>query len=83
MSEDTASRKPSHVAFQVSNGKDGQAYFNRIGAAFPHRDGHGIDVVLHSLPVDGRITLRTAQERLEELRNGELGQRAEHDRDRG
>jgi len=70
MSDEPNSKNPSHLAYQVSKGKEGQAYFNRIGAAFPHKDGNGIDVVLSSVPVDGRVTLRTMQERLDDLREG-------------
>ena len=70
MSDEQNSKSPSHLAYQVSKGKEGQAYFNRIGAGFPHKDGNGIDVVLNSVPVDGRVTLRTMQERLDDLREG-------------
>lgn len=70
MSDEQKSKGPSHLAYQVSKGKEGQAHFNRIGAGFPHNDGKGIDVVLNSVPVDGRVTLRTMQERLDDFREG-------------
>ena len=75
-------KMPSHVAYQVSRGKDGQSYFNRIGAGFPHRDGNGLDVVLQSIPVDGRVTLRTMQERLENLKEGKSEPSQEKDQER-
>lgn len=61
---DKPARTPSHIAYQVSEGADGKAFFNRVGSAFAHKDGNGFNVVLGSVPVDGRITLRTAKERL-------------------
>ena len=69
MSDDRQPKRPSHLAYQVSEGQEGKSYFNKVGAAFAHRDGQGYNVVLDSVPVDGRVTLRTPQERLEELRN--------------
>ncbi|GJL98745.1 MAG: hypothetical protein DHS20C07_04250 [Methyloligella sp.] len=64
------SKGPSHIAFQVQEGEEGKSYFNRIGSAFPHKDGEGYNVVLNSTPVDGRVTLRTPKERLDDLKQG-------------
>lgn len=58
--DDTRNEKrgPDMVAYSVqSYGKD-QSAWNRIGAAFSHRDGEGYDVILHAMPLDGRVTLR-------------------------
>ncbi|SFG54691.1 hypothetical protein SAMN05518801_1521 [Novosphingobium sp. CF614] len=63
--------------------KDGQSYFNRIGAGFPHKDGNGMDVVLNSVPVDGRVTLRTAQDRLDTLKQGKAEPSQGRDQERG
>ena len=41
----------------------------KIGVAFMHEDGHGYDVVLDALPVNGRVVLRTNDERIKELKN--------------
>lgn len=71
-------------AYQVKDGPDGQSYFNRIGSAFPHKDGQGFNLVLDAMPVDGRVTLRTAQQRIEVLKEtspkGKAGQNQEHER---
>mgnify|MGYP003627031321 CR=1 FL=1 len=69
MSEEKDTKRPSHLAYQVSDRGEGDAYFNRIGAAWPHKDQQGYNIQLESTPVDGRITLRTPQERIDELRN--------------
>lgn len=65
-----ASKGPSHIAFQVRDGEEGKSYFNRIGSAFPHKDGEGFNVVLDSTPVDGRVTLRTPKERMDDMKEG-------------
>ena len=33
-------------------------YWLNIGAAFPHDDGKGFNVLLQALPLDGKIVLR-------------------------
>lgn len=55
-------RKPDFIAYNVQESKDGKGYFNRIGAAWQHRDGQGYDVQLESFPCDGRVTLRELRE---------------------
>lgn len=76
MSDDNKPKKPSFTAFQVNEGQDGKSYFNRIGAAFEHGDGEGHNIHLDSIPVDGRVVLRTTQERLDDMRGeGETGDR--------
>jgi hypothetical protein len=50
-------KEPSHVAYQVRDGNQGKAYWNRIGAAWTNRDG-SFTVLLDALPLDGRIVLR-------------------------
>ena len=56
-------QKPSHKVFVVEerNGdkdKDADAFWTRVGSAWPHKDGKGFNVVLSALPVNGRIVLR-------------------------
>ena len=80
MSEEQTSRKPSHDAFQVSNGQNDKSYFNRIGVAFEHGDKKGFNILLDAVPVDGKITLRTPQERLEQARDGNTSAQS-HDRE--
>lgn len=58
---------PSHIAFQVRDVGEDKSYFNRIGAAFEHKDGQGFNIQLDSVPVDGRVTLRTPQERVQDM----------------
>lgn len=57
MSDDK--RAPEFIAYSVKDRGEGKdAAWNRIGAAWPHRDGQGYDLALDAMPVDGRVTLR-------------------------
>jgi hypothetical protein len=61
-------RKPDYVAYQVQETQDGKGIWNRIGAAWRHKDGRGVELNLNSLPVDGRVTLRELrEERMQEF----------------
>lgn len=52
---------PSHGVFVVEN--DGpQAYWTKIGVAWAHADGEGLNVQLSAIPVGGRIVIRTRKE---------------------
>jgi hypothetical protein len=42
--------------FDGENGKKARAW-TRIGFAFPHQDGTGFNIEVHSFPLDGRIVL--------------------------
>ncbi len=69
MSNETESKRPSHIAYQVREGEENKSYFNRIGSVWPHKDGQGYNIQLDSVPVDGRITVRSVQERLQEAKD--------------
>ena len=71
----TPSKGPSHLAYHVREGEDNKAYFNRIGSVWPHKDGQGYNIQLDSVPVDGRITVRSVQERLQEAKENAQGDR--------
>ena len=70
-SEKKSAKTPSYHAYSVREGKEKQSFFNRVGAAFPHKDGKGHNIILESVPVDGRITLRTPSERLKNAKDGD------------
>jgi hypothetical protein len=55
---------PTYRAFTVRKAKkEGKKdTWIAIGAAWPHRDEKGIDVVLDALPIDGHIALRLADQ---------------------
>ena len=61
----TASKAPSHVAYQVRDREGGKGIWTRIGSAWPHGDGQGFTVQVDAVPLDGRITLRIVSEKPE------------------
>lgn len=38
--------------------RKGKKYWTEIGVAFEHKDGHGFNIELVALPVNGKIVLR-------------------------
>ncbi|WP_300379457.1 hypothetical protein [Henriciella sp.] len=82
MSDRSDKKRPSFDAFHVKEGADDKSYFNRVGVAFAHRDGEGHTIQLDSVPVDGRIILRTPKERLEDAREEKPRRRNRDQRDR-
>lgn len=57
-----APKSPTHIAYQVRDGKDNKSYWTRIGSAWSHKDGNGFNIQIDAVPLDGRITLRVASE---------------------
>ncbi|WP_422384715.1 hypothetical protein [Roseibium album] len=82
MTEKSNKNRPSFEAYHVKEGPEEKSYFNRVGVAFPHKDGEGHTVQLDSVPVDGRIVLRTPKERLEEAREEQPRRRRRDQRER-
>jgi hypothetical protein len=62
------SGKPSHKVFVVDDlppdaPKDAKPFWTRIGSAWPNKDGEGYNIVLSALPTNGRLVLRTYDEK--------------------
>jgi len=49
----------------VRNREGGKGFWTRIGSAWAHKDDNGFNIQLESAPIDGRITLRVASEKVE------------------
>ncbi|WP_018264003.1 hypothetical protein [Methylobacterium sp. WSM2598] len=49
---------PALFAFQVTE-RGEKKFWTRIGAAWEHEDGDGLTLQLDSIPLTGRIVLRT------------------------
>ena len=66
MTDTTNSKAPTHIAYNVREGKE-KGFFTRIGAAWPTKNGsNGFNIQLDGLvPLDGRITLLVASEKKE------------------
>jgi hypothetical protein len=58
----TTSKKPSHHVYSVRDGgENGSDYWTKIGVAFAHNDGKGFSVILEAFPIEGKLTIRTAE----------------------
>jgi hypothetical protein len=58
-----AQQQPSYTAYAVTKRGDGQDdWWTPIGAAFEHKDGQGFNIVLQTIPLDGKIVLRPPKE---------------------
>jgi hypothetical protein len=54
-----SSQQPAFTAYAVTKRGEGQDdWWTAIGAAFPHGDGEGYNIVLQTIPLDGKIVLR-------------------------
>lgn len=60
MADSAPSKKPTHTAYVVRDGKkeSDRGYWLEVGAAWPHKDGKGFDLMLSALPTDGRLVVR-------------------------
>jgi hypothetical protein len=57
------SSAPSFVAYHVREIKEGKDFWTRIGSAWEHKDGNGLNLQIDAIPFDGRITLRRPEEK--------------------
>jgi hypothetical protein len=57
------SQRPAFQAYTVVQRENQDDFFIAIGAAFPHRDESGYNIILQALPLDGKIVLRAPKER--------------------
>ncbi len=57
-------KSPALIAYHIRKTQE-KSYWDRVGVAFQHKDGQGFDLVLESVPVDGRVALRMPTEKSE------------------
>lgn len=62
--EASRGKKPDLIAYDVRDveGRK-EAVWNAVGAVWLHKDGKGADVLLHAIPLSGRIVLRERTEK--------------------
>ena len=76
----SAGKRPDYLAYTVRETRDGKGNWNKIGAAWGHKDDQGLDIQLDAVPVDGRVTLRELRdERMndyQEERHSETSERS-------
>jgi hypothetical protein len=56
-------KAPTHVAYHVRDMGDGKGFWTRIGSAWANKDGKGFNIQIDIVPLNGRITLRVAEEK--------------------
>ena len=62
-----AKSPPDYAVYTVKDRAHGQdPFWLRIGAAWANKDGHGFNVQLDALPIDGRLVLRVPKAEAEE-----------------
>jgi hypothetical protein len=62
-SNETNTKIPSHIAYQVRDREGKKGFWTRIGSVWPHADNKGFNIQLEVVPLDGRITIRTSTEK--------------------
>jgi hypothetical protein len=55
-------KRPTHIAYAVIGDGD-KTHWHRIGAAWANKDGKGLNIVFDSLPLNGRVVLREADDK--------------------
>ncbi len=58
----TEKQRPAFDAYVV-DGDGKEAFWSKIGGAWPHEDGKGYNIQLTAIPVNGRIALRIPREK--------------------
>ncbi|MEI4232986.1 hypothetical protein [Roseovarius sp. D22-M7] len=59
---------PDYLAWHVTNRSE-KSYWNKVGAAWKHKDGRGYSLRLETCPINGRIVLRLPLEDAPEADN--------------
>ncbi len=59
-----AKPRPAYDAFVV-DGDGKEAFWTKVGAAWPHDDGQGFNVQLSAMPLTGRVVSRVPKPREE------------------
>ncbi len=62
--QQTTNRKPTHDVLHV-RGEGKAAYWTKVGAAWLHEDGQGLNLALEFVPVngDGRLVVRIRKDK--------------------
>ena len=56
-------KSPSFIAYSVTDRDGKKSKWREIGVAFPHNDGKGFDILYDVVPLSGRITLRSPEDK--------------------
>ena len=70
MNNRSSSTRPTHNVFVVE-GEGDKAFWTKIGVAWQHNDGDGLNITLSAIPLSGRMVVRTPK--ADEQPNGKAG----------
>ncbi|MGP4804240.1 hypothetical protein ACSV5G_10760 [Agrobacterium cavarae] len=60
MNQPHTTLRPTHDVYVV-DGEGDKAFWIKIGAAWQHADGNGLNMTLHAAPLNGRLVIRSAK----------------------
>lgn len=55
-------KAPTHIAYHVRE-TGANSFWTRIGSAWQHDDGQGFNIQVETVPLNGRIVLRTQSDK--------------------
>ena len=58
MAEKNEPKQPTHRVYSVIRREGQDDFWLNLGLAFPHKDGKGFNLMLQSLPIDGKLVCR-------------------------
>jgi len=65
-------RQPSHSLYIVE-GEGESSYWTKIGSAWSHEDGNGLNAILSAVPLTGRLVIRKNQPKQDSQPQGGRG----------
>ena len=65
MTNQTEKKRPDYAVYTVKSYGEDKSRWTQVGAAWENQDGEGFNIILDSLPLDGKLTLR--KQRTEEI----------------
>lgn len=71
MKNRNSNSRPTHNVYVVE-GEGDNAFWTKVGAAWQHADGEGLNLTLTALPLNGRLVIRPPKA-AEDQSNGKAG----------
>lgn len=72
MKNPNSNSRPTHSVYVVE-GEGDKAFWTKVGAAWQHADGEGLNISLSAIPLNGRLVVRTPKG-AEQSTDGKAGQ---------
>ena len=72
MKNPKSNSRPTHSVYVVE-GEGEKSFWTKVGAAWQHADGEGLNISLSAIPLNGRLVVRTPKA-AEQATDGKAGQ---------